>query len=146
MPKKFKEQYSEDEKQKLVEIAKYCGLGEASHEAGYPNAVSFISLLKEASGDENVGHNPVFGQAGIDKVGGSILRFLLETVVTLSDRLQRAHEINQELKSKLETNRLESRDVAIDITKACESVISNDLRACSDKLGKLLYQENKLYV
>jgi len=146
MPAKFKERYTEDEKQKLVDITRCFGLGEASQEAGHPNAVSLIALLKEVSGDENVGRNPVFGQAGIDKVGGSILRFLLETVVTLSNRLQRANEINQELKGKLETNRLEARDATIDIAKACESVIGNDLRTCSDILGKLLYQENELYI
>lgn len=145
MSMKFKEQFTESEKQRLVEIANYCGLGEASQEAGHPNSVSLISLLREVSGNENIGRNPVFGQTGIDRIGGSILQFLLETVVTLANRLLRDDEIIKELKSRLETKRIAARDAAIGIAKACEGVrVRNDLKGCTKILGNLLRQEDAL--
>ncbi len=142
---KLKEQYTEQEKQKLVEITKYFGFGEASHAAGDPDSARFDALLKEEGGDENIGRNPVFNGAGVDRIGGSILRFLLETVLTLTNRLEQANQTNRELRSRLETDATDTRNTALNIAKVCEAIpVTDDLRKCSDMLGQLLYQPEDL--
>ena len=138
----FKDSFSDKDWGKLAELAKYVGMGEVYDRAGHPDFARLEEELKEVSGDDNIGRNPVFTEASIDKIGGSVFRFLLDSLLQLCSQVERQKELINYLKEKDSASHRENIDAAIQVHKVKEAIESDNTKDAVNIIGKLLHNKD----
>ena len=132
MTNKYKEQFTVPEYKRLNEIAK---------------KVLGTNIFEGVSGDENVERLRFPGNTGIEKVGGSILRYMLETIVRVVGLYESERKAKEYWRDKAGAGHEAGKEVTNKIVKACDSAVKEgDCQACVNIIGNLLHHEDELYI